>query len=64
MIGYEVRVHQSADLFPREDELAWKLAEVATDRVRVDPDVEQMIVNRIIDNAGVAAAALDRHAVA
>jgi 2-methylcitrate dehydratase len=64
MIGYEVRVHESADQFPREDELAWKLAEVATDRVRVEDAVEEMIVNRIIDNAAVAAAALDRRPVA
>lgn len=64
MIEYEVRVHRSADAFPREEELAWRLAEVATDLVRVDADVAQMVVNRIIDNAGVAAAALDRHPVA
>jgi 2-methylcitrate dehydratase len=63
MIELEVRVHQSADTFRREEELAWKLAEVATDLVPVDADVEEMIVNRIIDNAGVAAAALDRHPV-
>ena len=64
MIGHDVRVRRSAEPFPREEELAWKLAEVATDRVRVDASVEEMIVNRIIDNAGVASAALDRHPVA
>jgi 2-methylcitrate dehydratase len=64
MIEHEVRVHKSAESFAREDELAWKLAEVATDPVGVQRDVEDMIVNRIVDNAGVAAAALDRHPVA
>ncbi|MGA8296181.1 MAG: MmgE/PrpD family protein [Acidimicrobiales bacterium] len=64
MIEHEVRVHKSAERFLREDELAWKLAEVATDPVPVETDIEEMIVNRIIDDAGVAAAALDRHPVA
>lgn len=57
-------MHKSAESFAREDELAWKLAEVATDPAAVRRDVEDMIVNRIIDNAGVAAASLDRHSVA
>lgn len=63
MIEHEVRVHASAERLAREDELAWKLAEVATDPVEVDDDVAEMIVNRVIDNAGVAAASLSRHAV-
>ncbi len=64
MIEHEVRVHRSADAFPREEELAWQLAEVATDPVPIDADVSEMIINRVIDNAGVAAAALDRLPVA
>jgi 2-methylcitrate dehydratase len=64
VIEHEVRVHQSADAFPRSEELAWKLAELATDAVPVEDDAAEMIVNRVIDNAGVAAAALDRRPVA
>src|SRR5690606_23680354 len=43
-----------------EDQLAWKLAAVATDPVPVDGDVIEMIGNRIIDNAAVAAASVAR----
>jgi 2-methylcitrate dehydratase len=63
LIEYEVRVHPSAEGFPREEELAWRLAELATDRADVDADVAAMVVNRVIDNAAVATAALDRHPV-
>ncbi|KAB1655632.1 MmgE/PrpD family protein [Pseudoclavibacter chungangensis] len=57
---HDVRVHPSADQLAREDQLAWKLAEVATDPVEVDADVVDMVVNRVIDNAAVAAASLGR----
>ncbi|MGH3427256.1 MAG: MmgE/PrpD family protein, partial [Terriglobales bacterium] len=63
MIHHNVRVHRSSEQFDRRQELAWKLAEVAADPVRIDDDVTQMIVNRLIDNAAVAAAALRRRPV-
>ena len=59
-----VRVYKSAETPPRPQLLAWRLAEVATDEVPVEPDVAAMIVNRVIDNAGVAVAGLARHPVA
>ncbi|MCS6855066.1 MAG: MmgE/PrpD family protein [Elioraea sp.] len=57
---HPVRVHRSKDLLPREAQLAWKIAAVAADRVPVPKDVAEMIVNRIIDNAAVAIAAINR----
>lgn len=60
---HAVRSHRSAEDFPRSEHLAWKIAEVATDPVAVPPDVADMIVNRIIDNAAVAAASLVRRPV-
>ncbi len=63
MILHDVRVHPEADRLPRQDQLAWKLAEVAADPVAVDPDVADMIVNRVIDNAAVAIASVNRHPV-
>jgi 2-methylcitrate dehydratase len=60
---HEVRVHPSSADLPREDQLAWKIAAVAADRVAVERDVAAMIVNRIIDNAAVAIAAINRHPV-
>ncbi|MEU4837454.1 2-methylcitrate dehydratase PrpD [Nocardia testacea] len=64
MKNHLVRTHRSAEYFPREQHLAWRIAEVATDPVEVAPEIAEMIVNRIIDNAAVAAAALSRRPVA
>ncbi|GAB3752715.1 MmgE/PrpD family protein [Microlunatus parietis] len=50
----------SADALPREQQLAWRLAETAVDPVEVLPEVVEMIGNRIIDNAAVAVASLRR----
>jgi 2-methylcitrate dehydratase len=60
MQWHHVKVHASAEKLPREEQLAWKIAEVAADSARVEPDVAEMIANRIIDNAAVAIAALNR----
>jgi 2-methylcitrate dehydratase len=57
---HKVRTHKSAEILPREEQLAWKIAAAACDPVPVEPDVIEMIGNRIIDNAAVAAASLSR----
>ncbi|MDH6695999.1 MmgE/PrpD family protein [Streptomyces sp. MAA16] len=64
MIEHHVRVHPSADHLPREDQLAWKLASVATATEELDADSATMAVNRVIDNASVAVASLLRRPVA
>src|SRR5271157_1780211 len=63
MILHDVTVHPSKDNLRRDAQLAWKIASVATDRVAVERDVAAMIVNRVIDNAGVAIAAANRRPV-
>ena len=60
MNKHHVTVHPEADRLPREEQLAWKIAAVATDPVAVEPVVAEMIVNRVIDNASVAIAAINR----
>ncbi|MFK4790156.1 MmgE/PrpD family protein [Microbacterium sp. ZW T5_56] len=62
-VTHHVRVYKSAEDLPRDQQLAWKIAEVATDAVEVEPAVVDMIINRIIDNAAVAAASLTRRPV-
>ena len=62
MLSHDVRVHPSKEVLRREDQLAWKIAAVAADKVRVQPDVAGMIANRIIDNAAVAIASVNRAA--
>ena len=59
-VTHHVRVHRSDENLAREDQLAWKIAEVAADPVEVEPEVVDMIINRVIDNAAVAAASLTR----
>ncbi|KZE92823.1 2-methylcitrate dehydratase [Agromyces sp. NDB4Y10] len=60
---HHVRVHRSDENLARADQLAWKIAEVAADPVEVTDDVAEMVVNRVIDNAAVAAASLTRRPV-
>src|SRR3712207_137628 len=60
VISYHVAVHPSADALPRTDQLAWRIAEVAADRVPVSDEVTEMVINRVIDNAAVATASLLR----
>jgi len=63
MIEHEVRTYPSSARLAREEQLAWKLAAVATDPVEVPADVTEMVVNRVIDDAAVAAASLARRPV-
>lgn len=63
MKQHKVRVYPSKEHLAREDQLAWKLASVATDPVAVEPAVVDMIINRVIDNASVAIASVNRHPV-
>ncbi len=58
---HDVHVHPSKSKLLREDQLAWKIAAVATDPVEVPADTAEMIVNRVIDNASVAIASVNRH---
>ena len=57
---HEVRVHRSDENLAREDQLAWKIAEVASEDVPATEAVTDMVINRIIDNASVATASLSR----
>jgi 2-methylcitrate dehydratase len=64
MITHRVRVHASAERLAREHQLAWKIAEVAAATRALDADVIEMIRCRIVDNAAVALAAVNRAPVA
>lgn len=64
MKEHRVRVYPSKEKLAKEDQLAWKIAAVAADKVAVVPAVVEMIGNRIIDNASVAIASVNRGPVA
>ncbi|MFZ2964978.1 MAG: MmgE/PrpD family protein [Rhodoglobus sp.] len=57
---HPVRTYRSDENLAREDQLAWKIAEVASEKVDATPEVADMVINRIIDNASVATASLTR----
>jgi len=59
-VMHKIRVHPSEARLAHEAQLATKIAEVASDPVEVEADVVDMIINRVIDNAAVAAASLTR----
>lgn len=61
MHTHSVRVHPSTANLPEADQLAMKIAAVAADPVAVAPDVVEMLINRVIDNAAVAIASVNRH---
>ena len=64
MKTHEVRVHPSRSKLPKEEQLAFKMAKMAVDSVTVEEKVEEMIINRIIDNAAVAVPSVERPPVA
>ena len=64
MKQHSVRSFRSADHLARADQLAWKIAEAAADPVAVGAEVAEMIGNRLIDNAAVAAASIARRPAA
>lgn len=59
-----VRVYPSKEKLDRKDQLAWKMAEIASDSAPIKADVLDMVINRIIDNASVAIASANRRPVA
>ena len=58
-----VKVYPSKISFPKEEHLAWKLAECALDFAPSSEEVKSMVINRIIDNAAVSTASLHRKPV-
>ena len=58
-----VKVHPSSAHLKKKDQLAWQIAEIATDKSKVSGDAIEMVINRIIDNASVAVASFNRKPV-
>ena len=63
MIIHNIKVYPSKIYLPKKKQLAWKIAEIATDNARLNNDSIEMAINRIIDNASVAIASLNRKSV-
>ncbi len=63
MILHNTKVYPSKIHLPKQKQLAWKIAEIASDNAKLDKDAIEMVINRIIDNASVAIASLNRKPV-
>ena len=63
MIIHKVKVYPSKVYLPKKNQLAWKIAEIASDNSKLNNDAIEMTINRIIDNASVAIASLNRRPV-
>lgn len=63
MQNHIVKTHREGTVLPHEEQLAWKLAQLAAHNQAFDADVAEMIGNRVIDNAAVALAAINRRSV-
>ena len=58
MLLHTVKVYPSKINLPKKKQLAWKIAEIASDNAKLNKDAIEMVINRIIDNASVAIASL------
>ena len=63
MIIHKVRVYPSKIKLNKKKQLAWKIAEIASDNAKLNKQSVDMVINRIIDNASVAIASLNRKPV-
>ncbi len=64
MIVHRIKVYPSKVSLPRSEQLAWRIAGVAFDKAPVEAAVSDMVINRLIDNAAVGIAAINRRPVA
>ena len=60
MIVHKIKVYPPKVYLPKKRQLAWKIAEIASDKSKLDKDAIEMSINRIIDNSSVAIASLNR----
>jgi len=60
---HKVKTYPSKFKLKKKDQLAWKIAQVSTDKARLNKNSIEMVINRIIDNASVAIASLNRKPV-
>ena len=63
MILHTVKVYPSKIKLPKKNQLAWKIAEIASDNAKLNKNSVEMVINRIIDNTSVAIASLNRKPV-
>jgi len=63
LILHKLKVYPSKKKLAKKNQLAWKIAEIASDNAKLNKDSIEMVINRIIDNASVAIASINRKPV-
>ena len=63
MKKYSIKVQQPGEVSKKDEQLAWRIASMASQDWGLVNEISEMVGNRIIDNAGVAVAAINREAV-
>ena len=63
MKKFIVKVYPSYVKLEKQNQLAWNLAKVASDKAPLNDSAIEMVINRLIDNASVAIASLNRKPV-
>ncbi len=63
MKKFSIKTQQPGKKINKEDQLAWRIAKMSSQDWDLTPEIIDMVGNRIIDNAGVAVAAINRKAV-
>tara|TARA_B100001540_G_scaffold227098_1_gene201288 strand:+ start:342 stop:1826 length:1485 start_codon:yes stop_codon:yes gene_type:complete len=63
LILHKIKVYPSKKYLPKKKQLAWRIAEMASDNAKLNKESIEMVINRIIDNASVAVASLNRKPV-
>ena len=63
MRNIKVKVYPSKSKLKKKDQLAWKIATIASDNAPLNESAIDMVINRIIDNAAVAIASVERQSV-
>ena len=51
LVYHNLRVYASKENLPKKDQLAFKIAKMICEDVEISKEVEEMVINRIIDNA-------------
>lgn len=63
MRQFHALVYPSKEKLPKVKQLAWALAEMAHSNTKADKESLEMVINRVVDNASVAMAAINRQPV-
>jgi hypothetical protein len=56
LLLHTVKVYPSKINLPKKKQLAWKIAEIASDNAKLNPDAAEVVIHRIIGYASVAIA--------